>query len=86
MRLDLFLKTSRLIRRRTFTKKACDAGLVKVDGQNAKPARKIREGQIISIQTPTRLLEVKVVRIPKGNVPKGDAVSLYQIIRDEYQR
>ena len=77
---------ARLIRRRTFTKKACDAGLVKVDGQNAKPAKKIREGQTISIQTPTRLLEVKVVRIPEGNVPKGDAVSLYQIIRDEYQR
>lgn len=85
MRLDLFLKTSRLIRKRTFAKKACDAGLVKVDGQNARPAKEIREGQTISIQTPTRLLEVKVVSIPKGNVSKNDAVSLYQIIKDEYQ-
>ena len=86
MRLDLFLKTSRLIRKRTFAKKACDTGLVKVDGQNAKPAREIREGQTISIQTPTRLLEIEVVRIPKGNIPKGDAGSLYHIIRDEYQQ
>lgn len=83
MRLDLFLKKSRLIRQRALAKKACDAGLVEVDGIKAKPSRTVKEGQVIRIQSPTRLLEVRIREVPKGSVSKSDALSLYQVVRDE---
>ncbi|MFQ5905167.1 MAG: RNA-binding S4 domain-containing protein [bacterium] len=86
MRLDLFLKTSKLIKQRSLAKKACRAGLVEVDGEKAKPARAVREGHTICIHSPTRLLEVRVIRVPEGNVSKSDAPSLYEIVRDERKR
>lgn len=86
MRLDLFLKISRLIRQRALAKKACEAGLVEVSGTKAKASRTVKEGQVICIQSPTRLLEVRILKIPKGSVSKSEALSLYQIIRDERKR
>ena len=83
MRLDLFLKTSRLIKHRTLAKKACGAGAVRVDGEKAKPSKTIAVGQTISIDTPTRLLEVRVINIPGKNSPKSDAASLYETLTDE---
>lgn len=85
MRLDLFLKTSRLIKQRSLAKKACAAGLVEVDGEKAKPAREVREGQTICIKGPTRLLEVRVIKVPEGNISKSVAPSLYEIVRDEHK-
>jgi ribosome-associated heat shock protein Hsp15 len=79
----LFLKISRLIRQRALAKKACEAGLVEVSGAKGKPSRTVREGQVIRIQSPTRLLEVRIVKIPKGSVSKSEAASLYEVIRDE---
>jgi ribosomal 50S subunit-recycling heat shock protein len=57
--------------------------LVEVSGTKGKPSRTVREGQVIRIQSPTRLLEVRIVKIPKGSVSKSEAVSLYEVIRDE---
>jgi ribosome-associated heat shock protein Hsp15 len=83
LRLDLFLRTSRLVRQRALAKKVCDAGVVEVDGQKAKPGRMVKEGQSIRIHSPTRLLEVRIVKIPKGNVSKADASTLYEVVRAE---
>jgi ribosomal 50S subunit-recycling heat shock protein len=83
LRLDLFLKVSRLIKQRALAKKACEAGLVEVGGSKAKPSTRITEGQVISIHSPTRLLEVRVLKIPEGNVSKTEAFSLYSVIRNE---
>ncbi len=83
MRLDLFLRTSRLVRQRALAKKVCDAGLVEVDGQKAKPGKMVKEGQTIRIQSPTRLIEVRIVKIPEGNVSKAVASTLYEVLKTE---
>ncbi len=82
MRLDVFLKTSRLIKRRTLAKEYCDEGWVLVAGVPAKPGRELKEGDRITLDLPRRRLVAEVVSIPKGNVPKEQAVELYRVLED----
>ena len=60
MRLDKFLKVSRLIKRRTVANEACDAGRVLVNGNVAKASVKVKEGDIIEIQFGTKTVKVEV--------------------------
>jgi ribosomal 50S subunit-recycling heat shock protein len=84
MRLDLFLKASRLILRRTLAQKFCDANLVKVNDAPAKSSRDIRTGDEIEIMRRNRLTRVRVLQVPdKKQVSKTDAPNLYEIISDE---
>jgi ribosomal 50S subunit-recycling heat shock protein len=84
MRLDLFLKTSRLILRRSLAQKFCDANLVKVNGQTAKSSKEIKAGDEIEIKRNNRLLKVRVAEIPaKKQVSRNDAVNLYEILSEE---
>ena len=64
MRLDLFLKTSRLILRRSLAQKFCDANLVKINEQTAKSSKEIKSGDEIEIKRGNRLLKVRVAEIP----------------------
>lgn len=63
MRLDKFLKVSRLIKRRTVANEACDAGRVLVNGKTAKASVKVKTGDIIEIQFGTRTVKVEVLDI-----------------------
>lgn len=84
MRLDLFLKASRLIVRRTLAQEFCDAGKVKVNGVKAKSSREIKTGEEIEIKRHNRLLKVRVIQVPdKKQVSKQDAANLYEILSDE---
>ncbi len=84
MRLDLFLKASRLILRRTLAQKYCDANLVKVNNTPAKSSRDIKTGDEIEIMRRNRLTRVRVLQVPdKKQVSKTDAPNLYEIISDE---
>ena len=84
MRLDLFLKTSRLILRRTLAQKFCDAGLIKVNTLTAKSSREIKTGDEIEIKRHNRLTKVKVLEIPaKKQVSRQDADKLYEVITEE---
>lgn len=84
MRLDLFLKSSRLILRRTLAKEFTKAGLVKVNGITAKSGREMSVGDEIEIKRHNRLTKVKVLEVPdKKQVSKNDASNLYEIISDE---
>jgi ribosomal 50S subunit-recycling heat shock protein len=83
MRLDLFLKISRLVKRRTLAKDYCDAGRIKIGGASAKPARELKEGDQIALNLPRRKLVVEVVSLPKGNVSKETAADLYRVIQEE---
>lgn len=84
MRLDLFLKASRLVVRRTLAQEFCDAGRVKVGGARAKSSREVKDGDEIEIKRHNRLLKVRVLRIPeKKQVAKQDAANLYEILSDE---
>jgi ribosomal 50S subunit-recycling heat shock protein len=82
VRLDLFLTKSRLIKRRSLAKAACERGIVRTDGQRAKASKEISPGQRITIDFASRLLEVEVLRLPRGNVSKKKARELYAVLRD----
>ena len=82
MRLDLFLKVSRLIKRRTLAKEYCEKGLVRVNGEVGKPGKKVKEGDIIELETPEGYRKVEILKIPQGNVSKKDAFSLYRVLEE----
>jgi ribosomal 50S subunit-recycling heat shock protein len=84
MRLDLFLKTSRLIPRRTLAQEFCDAGLIKINGQPAKSSKEVKTGDEIEIKRRSRLTLLKVLEIPaKKQVSKEAAAGLFEILGEE---
>ena len=80
MRLDKFLKVSRLIKRRTVANEVSDTGRVLVNDNPAKPAKQLKEGDIIKIEYANRTACVRVVKIPANNVSVQEAPTLYEII------
>lgn len=80
MRLDKFLKVSRLIKRRTVANEVSEMGRVFVNGNPAKPAKQLKEGDLITIEYANRDLTVKIVRVPQGNVSVQEASSLYEVV------
>lgn len=80
MRLDKFLKVSRLIKRRTVANAVSDMGRVLVNGNPAKPAKQLKVGDLIEIEYSNRIERVEILIIPTGNVSIQDAGNLYRII------
>ena len=78
MRLDKFLKVSRLIKRRTVANEVCDSARVFVNDNPAKPAKQLKVGDIITIEYKNNIKNYKVLIIPSGNVSINDAPTLYQ--------
>ncbi len=68
MRLDKFLKVSRIIKRRSVANEVCDMARVFVNNNPSKPAKQLKEGDIIMIEYKTRVLKAKILKIPTGNV------------------
>jgi ribosomal 50S subunit-recycling heat shock protein len=64
VRLDLFLKTSGLVKRRTVAQELCDAGRVLVNGAAAKPAKEVRPGDILTVTFSSRTVEIEVLGLP----------------------
>ncbi len=84
MRLDLYLKASRLILRRTLAQQFCDANKVKVNAIKAKSSREIKVGDEIEIKKGSRLTRVKVLQVPdKKQVAKHEAANLYEVLSEE---
>lgn len=84
MRLDLFLKVSRLMSRRTLAQEFCDAGLISVNGGAAKSSKEIKAGDAIEIRRPNRVTRLEVIAVPpKKQVAKSDATGLYRIVSEE---
>ena len=79
MRIDKFLKNSRLIKRRTVSKAACNSGRIAVNGQVAKAGTQIKEGDIIMLSMGGSTQKVKVLATPE-HVRKEDAENLYSVI------
>ena len=79
MRLDKFIKVSRLIKRRTVANESCDAGRVLVNGKPAKASVKVKAGDIIEIQFGTRTVKVEVLGI-KETTKKEEAGELFKYI------
>lgn len=81
MRLDKYLKVSRLIKRRTMANEACDNGLVTVNGKPARASYEIKEGDLISLRFGVRTVTVEVLSIQEA-VRQTDAAALYRQVSD----
>ena len=79
MRLDKYLKVSRLIKRRTVANEACDAGRVLVNGKTAKASVKVKPGDVIEIQFGTRTVKVEVLDLQE-TTKKEEAKELFRYI------
>ena len=77
MRLDKFLKVSRIIKRRTVANEACDGERVTVNGRQAKASYQVKPGDIIEIAYSGRVLKVEVVNVEE-HVGKAGAAALYR--------
>jgi ribosomal 50S subunit-recycling heat shock protein len=79
MRIDKFLKVSRILKRRTVAQEACDNGKVLVNGKDAKPSHRVKEGDVVEIIYATGTLKFRVLAV-KEFVKKDEAQSLYEIL------
>lgn len=79
MRIDKFLKISRIIKRRTVANEACDASHVKANGKTVKASYDVKEGDIIEITFGEKTLKIRVLDV-KEVVRKNDASALYEVI------
>ncbi|MBR6902383.1 MAG: RNA-binding S4 domain-containing protein [Clostridia bacterium] len=79
MRIDKYLKLTRIIKRRTIANEACDAGRVKVNGKTVRASYDVKTGDIIEITFGNRAVKAEVLDV-KDVIKKEDAASLYRII------
>lgn len=77
MRLDKYLKVSRLIKRRTVANEACDAGRISINGKVAKASVNVKVGDIITIKFGTKEVSVEVTDV-RENVKKEEAQDMYK--------
>ena len=82
MRIDKYLKVSRVIKRRTIAKDILDLGFVKINDKVAKPSTEVKEKDIIELTLGERRLSVKVIGLSE-QTKKKDASSLFEVIADE---
>ncbi len=66
MRLDLVLKLSRIIKRRTIAKELCDAGKISINGKVSKPSSEVKEGDILTLRLGQKVSNVKITYIQQG--------------------
>ncbi|MDQ3907352.1 MAG: S4 domain-containing protein [Acidobacteriota bacterium] len=84
MRLDQFLRASRIVVRRTVAQELCEAGAVEVNGAPARSSRAVRVGDEIIVRRRERVVTARVVALPDSrNVSKSQAQDLYEIVKDE---
>ena len=81
MRLDKFLKVSRVIKRRTVANEACDTEHVSVNGKRAKASYDVKENDVIAITFGEKTLRIRVLDV-KEHVGKADAAALYEVLSD----
>lgn len=82
MRIDKYLKVSRVIKRRTIAKDILDLGFVKINDKVAKPSTEVKEKDIIELTLGERRLSVKVLGLSE-QTKKKEASSLFEVIADE---
>ena len=79
MRLDKYLKVSRLIKRRTIANEACDAGRVSVNGRPAQASAEVKEGDVIEIRFGEKSVRAEILRVTE-TVRKDDAAAMYRYV------
>ncbi len=79
MRLDKYLKVSRIIKRRTVANEACDAGRVKINERPAKASSEVKEGDILEVQFGNKMIKVEILNV-KEIVKKEETVEMFRYI------
>ncbi|MEG1547921.1 MAG: RNA-binding S4 domain-containing protein [Clostridia bacterium] len=82
MRLDKYLKVSRIIKRRTVANEVCDLGRVSINGKVAKPSSEVNADDTLDILMGGRHIKVKVISVQE-HAAKGDASSMYELLAGE---
>jgi ribosomal 50S subunit-recycling heat shock protein len=85
MRLDKFLKVSRLIKRRTVAKDVSDQGRVLLNGKEAKPGSVVKPGDELEIQFGQRIVTVRVERLAES-AKKEDTESMFTVLKEEFRK
>ncbi len=79
MRIDKFLKVSRILKRRTVAQEAAEAGKISVNGREVKPAYRVKVGDVVELAFSTGVLKFRVLAL-RETVKKDEAASLYEVI------
>ena len=79
MRIDKFLKVSRILKRRTVAQEAAAAGKISVGGKEVKPSYRVKVGDVVELAFSTGVLKFRVLAI-KETVKKDEAATLYEVI------
>lgn len=79
MRIDKFMKVSRIIKRRTVANEACSGGRVSINGKIAKPGDKVKVGDILEITFGDKILKAKILNLNE-HAKKEDAADMYEIL------
>ena len=82
MRLDKFLKVSRLIKRRTVAKEVSEQARIFVNDRSAKPSKELKEGDKLAIEYYNKTVVVEVVKIPQENVSIQESKDLYKLVEE----
>ena len=82
MRLDKYLKVSRIIKRRTVANEAAGLGRVQINGKVAKPSAEVKEGDVLTLLMGGRQMRVQVLSVQE-HAAKADAASMYRILPEE---
>ena len=83
MRLDLFLKASRLCSRRTVAQKVCEAGRVSINGSPAKSSHAVKIGDEIVVRSRDKLTSIRVLSLTTRQTSRNDARTLYEVLSEE---
>ena len=84
MRLDKYLKVSRIIKRRTVANEACDGGRVSVNGKVCKPGAEVKPGDVLEIRFGNRVGKYQILAVPE-TVRKEGAADLYTVLAEDEQ-
>ena len=85
MRMDKFLKVSRIIKRRTLAKELTELGRVEINGKISKPSSEVKVGDILKIELRDYIMVAKV-NLVKDNVRANEAAFMYEIISEEFKK
>jgi len=83
MRLDKFLKVSRLVKRRTVAAELCQGNHVKLNGNSAKPAAEVKIGDKLQIRFGNRVIAAEILKVPEKAVSAQEADTLYQLLSEQ---
>ena len=82
MRLDKYLKVSRIIKRRTVAKEASESGRVTINGKTAKPSSEVKEGDVLEIRFGDKMARFRILAVAE-TVRKSDAGAMYELLEGE---